>query len=111
MSPIWKADPWISLFKPKRIEWLEIYLDFASSTEKQLILEHCLKTFHGPSKGNARVVVSAQKPFTLSYSRKGLYVVINRYYKFTNAFMDVFLKAEIACCKTDRLTLRCSCKF
>jgi len=45
---------------------------------------------HFTGKGNARVVVSAQKPFTLSYSRKGSYVVINCYYKFTNAYGYIF---------------------
>ena len=50
------------------------------------ILEHFSKIFQGPSKGNVRVVVSAQKPFTLSYSKKGSHVVINGYYKFTNAY-------------------------
>jgi len=53
---------------------------------REAILEYFSKTFQGPRKGNARVVLSAQKPFTLSYSRKGSYVVIKCYYKFTNAY-------------------------
>lgn len=61
-----KADSWISLFTLKRIEWLEIYLDFATSAEKQ---SWNIFQRHFKGKGNARVVVSAQKPFTLSYSR------------------------------------------
>ena len=57
---------------------------------RETILEYFSKTFQGPRKGNAKVVVSAQKPFTLSYSRKGSYVVIKCYYKFTNAYGYVF---------------------
>ena len=57
---------------------------------REAILEYFSKTFQGPRKGNARVVVSAQKPFTLSYSRKGSYVVIKCYYKFTNAYGYIF---------------------
>ena len=57
---------------------------------RETILEYFSKTFQGPRKGNAKVVVSAQKPFTFSYSRKGSYVVIKCYYKFTNAYGYVF---------------------
>ena len=57
---------------------------------RETILEYFSKTFQGPRKGNAKVFVSAQKPFTLSYSRKGSYVVIKCYYKFTNAYGYVF---------------------
>ena len=58
--------------------------------DREAILDYFSKTFQGPRKGKARVVVSAQKPFTLSYSRKGSYVVITCYNKFTNAFGYVF---------------------
>ena len=74
---------------------------------REAILEYFSKTFQGSRKGNARVVLSAQKPFTLSYSRKGSYVVIKCYYKFTNAYGYIF-ESEIDCCKTNRLTLHCS---
>ena len=57
---------------------------------REAILEYFSKTFQGSRKGNARVVLSAQKPFTLSYSRKGSYVVIKCYYKFTNAYGYIF---------------------
>lgn len=57
---------------------------------REAILEYFSKTFQGPRKGNARVVISAQKPFTLSYSRKGSYVVIDCYYKFTNEYGYIF---------------------
>ena len=57
---------------------------------REAILDYFSKTFQGPRKGKARVVVSAQKPFTLSYSRKGSYVVIKCYYKFTNAHGYIF---------------------
>ena len=50
------------------------------------------------------VVVSAQKPFTLSYSRKGSYVVIKCYYNL-QMHMDISLKVEIDCPKINRLTL------
>ena len=57
---------------------------------REAILEYFSKTFQGPRKGKARVVVSALKPFTLSYSRKGSYVKIKGYYKFTNAYGYIF---------------------
>ena len=57
---------------------------------REAILEYFSKTFQGPRKGKARVVVSALKPFTLSYSRKGSYVIIKGYYKFTNAYGYIF---------------------
>ena len=57
---------------------------------RETILEYFSKTFQGPRKGKARVVVSALKPFTLSYSKKGSYVIIKGYYKFTNAYGYIF---------------------
>ena len=49
-----------------------------------LVLEYFSKKFSGARKGNARVVVTAKKPFTVSYYKKGSQVVVKCYYKYTN---------------------------
>lgn len=48
------------------------------------VLEYFSKKCKSASKGNTRVVVTAEKAFTASYFKKGSQVVLKCYYTYTN---------------------------
>ena len=48
------------------------------------VLEYFSKKCKGARRGTVRVVVTAEKPFTVSYFKKGSQVVVKCYYKYTN---------------------------